>query len=102
MGYAHNGNVKPCAFRTPYEVSRAMPLITIDLQALTAQLAARGWTNADLARASGVAASTLTSVFAGKPTAARTLRAIAQAFAATPALPGAEGLVSHGSRLARP
>jgi len=90
-----------------------MPQITFNLQALTAQLAARGWTNADLARASGVAASTLTSVFAGKPTPARTLRAIAKALAAEPTLPGAEGLVSpptpdgpvgaipHGSRLAR-
>jgi transcriptional regulator with XRE-family HTH domain len=57
------------------------------------ELDRRAWTNAELATAAGVSNPTVTAALAGKAVSPRTLRLIARALAAAPALENVEVLL---------
>ena len=60
---------------------------------LLTELAKRGWTASDLARAAGVSAATVSAAVRGRRISARTLRRFAEALHRQPEVPGAEALV---------
>ena len=60
---------------------------------LLAELAKRGWTASDLARAAGVSGATVSAAVQGRRISARTLRRFAEALHRQPEIPGAAALV---------
>jgi len=60
---------------------------------LRLEIARRGWSHADLARAARVSAPTITAAMAGRPVAARTLRRIAMALAEAVPVPGVDSIL---------
>lgn len=67
--------------------------IVVDHQRLRWEIARRGWSAADLVRASGVSGPTISAALAGRPVAARSLGKIAEALGRAPALPVVEALL---------
>ena len=57
------------------------------------ELACRGWTASDLARASGVSPATISAARRGRPVAHSTLRRLADALVRVPLVPGVEELL---------
>ncbi len=57
------------------------------------ETARRGWSHADLARAAGVSAPTITTAMSGRPISAETLRKIALALSVSPPLAGIDELL---------
>ena len=60
---------------------------------LDRELACRGWTGSDLARAAGLSAATISAARRGGRVAPRTLRKIVEALLKAPVLAGAEELL---------
>lgn len=67
--------------------------IPLRTDALIRELARRGWTCADLARAAGLSDATVVAARAGKPVSSHSLRQIAKALAAAPPIDGIDGLL---------
>jgi len=70
---------------------------------LARELARRGWTLADLAKAAGLSGATVSSARAGRRVSPHTLRLIAQALTTAPILDGVDDLlddVEAGARVA--
>ena len=61
---------------------------------LDRELAYRGWTAGDLARAAGISAATLSGARNGRRVSHRTLRLIALALSRAPVVAGIEALLS--------
>lgn len=68
--------------------------VGINHELLRRELARRGWTNSDLARAARISHATVSAACAGKPISAVTLRLIADALASSPVLPEIDRLLS--------
>lgn len=60
---------------------------------LAREVARRGWTLADLAKAAGVSAATVTAAMAGRPVSPRSLQRIAVALASAPPLANVDELL---------
>lgn len=67
--------------------------IVISSRGLERELARRGWTHADLAKAAGVSSPTISAALAGHPLSPRTLRCIVEALSTTPPLDGVDRLL---------
>lgn len=67
--------------------------VAINRDVLCRELARRGWTGVDLARAAHVSNATVSSACAGKRVSPVTLRLIAEALAAAPTLREIESLL---------
>lgn len=67
--------------------------ITINAAALERELARRGWTNRDLARAAGLCDATVSTARSGQRISPHTIRLIAAALAAAPAVAEIESLL---------
>jgi transcriptional regulator with XRE-family HTH domain len=67
--------------------------VTINTDRLLREMARRGWSRADLARAAGISAPTVTMALAGRPVAARTLRQIGLALAKAEPITGIDSLL---------
>jgi DNA-binding Xre family transcriptional regulator len=65
---------------------------------LDRELACRGWTANDLARASGISPATISKARHGRPVTHRTLRRIADTLVRVPVLAGVEGLLEPAAR----
>lgn len=74
--------------------------VRLDAARLRRERDRRAWTNAELAAAAGVSNPTVTSALAGRPVSPRTLRLLARALVAAPALADVEVLlpVQEGNR----
>lgn len=71
--------------------------VVIRADRLQRELARRGWTYSDLARAAQASPPTVTSAMAGRPVAPRTLRRIAQALTAAAPVEGMTCSCSGGT-----
>ena len=60
---------------------------------LDRELACRGWSASDLARASGISPATISKARHGRPVTHTTLRRIADALVRVPVVPGVDGLL---------
>lgn len=67
--------------------------IAMRAEVLKREVARRGWTHADLARAAGLSAGTITAATAGHPISPRTLQLIARALVAARPLDGVDSLL---------
>jgi transcriptional regulator with XRE-family HTH domain len=67
--------------------------VRLDAGRLRYELDRRAWTNGELAAAAGVSNPTVTAALAGRPVSPRTLRLIARALAAAPAVENVEVLL---------
>jgi len=65
----------------------------VSRERLDRELAYRGWSASDLARAAGVSAATLSVARQGRPIAPLTLKKIAIALSRAPVVPGLEALL---------
>lgn len=62
---------------------------------LDRELACRGWSASDLARASGISAATISKARHGRPVTHTTLRRIADALVRVPTVPGVDQLLEQ-------
>jgi transcriptional regulator with XRE-family HTH domain len=67
--------------------------VRLDAARLRHERDRRAWTNTELAAAAGVSNPTVTAALAGRPVSPRTLRLIARALAAAPAIADIELLL---------
>jgi transcriptional regulator with XRE-family HTH domain len=67
--------------------------VPINAERLMHEMARRGWSRGDLARAAGISAPTVTMSLSGRPVSLHTLKQIALALAATPPLEGIDSLL---------
>jgi transcriptional regulator with XRE-family HTH domain len=67
--------------------------IVINSARLEREIARRGWTHEELAKVAGVSAATVAAATAGRPLAVKTVRLIAAALAATPAIDDIDSLL---------
>ena len=67
--------------------------VTLAADRLRFEIARRGWSNSDLARAAGVSAATVTTATAGRPVSSNTLRKIAVALAAAAPVSGVDDIL---------
>lgn len=67
--------------------------VTLAADRLRFEIARRGWTNSDLARAAGVSCATVTTATAGRPVSPNTLRKIAVALAAAAPVSGVDDIL---------
>jgi transcriptional regulator with XRE-family HTH domain len=67
--------------------------VPINTERLMREMARRGWGRADLARAAGISAPTVTLALAGRPVAPSTLKHIAQALLAAKPIEGIDTLL---------
>lgn len=72
--------------------------IVVRPDALTREVARRGWTLADLAQASGLSGPTITAAIAGRSISPVSLRLIVRALLATPVLERVDDLLADGRR----
>jgi hypothetical protein len=73
---------------------RVMPMsIVLSPDRLRLEMARRGWSGSDLARASRLSPPTISAALAGRPVAAKTLASIARALCSAPTVEGVDGLV---------
>ena len=70
-----------------------MSTARVSRERLDRELAYRGWSASDLARAAGVSEATLSVARQGRPVAPLTLKKIAVALSRTPVVPGLEALL---------
>lgn len=68
--------------------------VVIDRARLERELALRGWTAADLAKAAHLSGATIAAARAGKPMSPKTVRAIARALADAPTVEGIDRLLA--------
>lgn len=66
--------------------------VRLDASRLRHERDRRAWTNSELAAAAGVSNPTVTAALAGRPVSPRTLRLLARALAACPAVEDVEAL----------
>jgi len=67
--------------------------IAVRREVLEREIARRDWTHAELARAAGVSAATVTSAAAGRPVSPRTLQLIVKALLDARPLEGIDSLL---------
>lgn len=67
--------------------------LAVRADVLAREVARRGWTLADLAKAAGLSGATMTAARAGRPISPRSLRRIAAALASAPPLEGVDDLL---------
>lgn len=67
--------------------------IVLSSARLEREMARRGWSHADLAKAANVSGPTVTAALAGHPVAPRTLKRIAEALLSEPPIEGIDGLL---------
>lgn len=67
--------------------------IAVRPDVLEREIARRGWTHADLAKAAGVSAATITAATAGRGVSPRTLRLIVKALVDARPLEGVDSLL---------
>jgi transcriptional regulator with XRE-family HTH domain len=67
--------------------------VVIRREVLGREVARRGWTLADLAKAAGLSGATVTAASAGRPVSPGSLRRIAGALASVPPLDGVDELL---------
>ena len=67
--------------------------VLINTEQLMREMARRGWSRGDLARAASISAPTVTMALAGRPVSPHTLKQIAIALAAAPPLEGVDSLL---------
>jgi lambda repressor-like predicted transcriptional regulator len=67
--------------------------VILRTDALTREVARRGWNLADLAREAGVSSATVTAAIAGRPVSPRSLQRIAVALASAPPLANVDELL---------
>jgi transcriptional regulator with XRE-family HTH domain len=67
--------------------------IVINSARLEREVALRGWTHADLAKAAGLSSATIAAASSGKRVSPKTLRLIAIALASAPQIDGVDGLL---------
>jgi DNA-binding Xre family transcriptional regulator len=67
--------------------------VPINTERLMREMARRGWSRADLARAAGISAPTVTLALSGRPISPHTLKRIALALAAATPLDGVDSLL---------
>lgn len=68
--------------------------IVVNSRQLERELARRGWTHADLARAAGISGATVAAAAAGRRVAPQTLRQIAEALIASNPIEGVDALLT--------
>jgi lambda repressor-like predicted transcriptional regulator len=67
--------------------------VPINTERLMHEMARRGWSRGDLARAAGISAATVTMALSRRPVSPQTVKRIAIALAATPPLDGIDSLL---------
>lgn len=87
-----NGDRTTGASLPPDGASAAMSLV-ISGKRLDREIARRGWTCSDLARAAGLSAATVSAARTGRPISPRTVGAIARALAGAPPIEEVDSLL---------